>query len=98
MLQWSGSDGTSGVASCSQQLTYSAPDAASTSQTGSCTDNAGNSSNASLTLHYDSTPPTIAVNQARPADHDGWYNRQVSISWSGTDATSGIDSCSATLT
>ena len=98
MLQWSGSDATSGVASCSQQLTYGGPDAASTSQTGSCTDNAGNSSNASLTLHYDSAPPTVAVNPARPADHDGWYSRPVSISWSGTDATSGIDSCSATLT
>ena len=97
MLQWSGSDATSGIASCSQR-TYSGPDAASTSQTSSCTDNAGNSSNASLTLHYDSTPPTVAVTPARPADHDGWYNRPVSISWSGTDATSGIDSCSATLT
>ena len=38
------------------------------------------------------------VTAARPADHDGWYNHPVSISWSGTDATSGIDSCTAPLT
>src|SRR5262249_11273116 len=39
-----------------------------------------------------------SVTAARPADHDGWYTRPVSISWSGADATSGIASCTPALT
>ena len=97
-LQWSGTDATSGLASCTPQLTYSSPDTTGTSKSGSCTDNAGNTSAAALTVRYDSTPPLVTVTPARPADHDGWYNHPVSISWSGTDATSGIDSCTAPLT
>ena len=50
-LQWSGTDATSGIASCSPQLTYSSPDTTGTSQSGSCVDNAGNTSAAALTVH-----------------------------------------------
>lgn len=100
-IDWQGTDATSGVASCSS-LTYSGPDDGSASQSGSCTDAAGNTSGtgsgSSFGLRYDSTPPVATVTAVRPADHDGWYNHPVSISWVGTDATSGIDSCTAPLT
>ncbi len=96
-LDWHGTDATSGIASCSS-LMYAGPDGANATAQGSCTDFAGNSASLDFGLQYDGTPPTVAVNPARPADHDGWYNRPVSISWSGTDATSDIDSCTATLT
>ena len=98
-IDWHGTDPISGVASCSS-LTYTAPDDANASRSGGCTDVAGNSSGNSLSfgLRYDSTPPLATVTAARPADHDGWYTHPVSISWSGTDTTSGIDSCTAPLT
>jgi hypothetical protein len=96
-IDWHGTDAMSGVASCSS-LTYAGPDGANATEPGTCTDAAGNSSAGSFGLKYDATPPSVTVTAARPADHDGWYNHPVSISWSGTDATSGIDSCTAPLT
>jgi hypothetical protein len=96
-IDWHGTDAISGVVSCSS-LTYAGPDDANAAAPGMCTDAAGNSSGQSFGLRYDATPPAVTVTAARPADHDGWYNHPVSISWSGTDATSGIDSCTAPLT
>lgn len=96
-VDWHGNDTTSGIAACTSP-TYSAPDGANAVAHGSCTDNAGNTAASDYALQYDSTSPTVAVSAARPADHDGWYNSPVSISWSGTDATSGVASCTAPLT
>ena len=97
-IGWSGSDATSGIASCSS-ITYSGPDSASASVSGTCADNAGNTTAAkSFSFKYDDTPPTVTAAASRSPDDNGWYNQPVGISWSGTDATSGIDSCSAPLT
>ena len=96
-VDWHGTDATSGGVSCSSG-TYAGPDGANASAPGTCTDAAGNSSTSSFGLRYDGTPPSVTVTAARPPDHDGWYNHPVSIGWSGTDATSGIDSCTAPLT
>jgi hypothetical protein len=97
-IDWHGSDVTSGIASCSS-LTYTGPDDPNATPQGSCTDAAGNTSTPlAFGLQYDATPPDVTVTAARPADHDGWYNHAVSIAWSGTDATSGIGSCSAPVT
>ena len=96
-IDWSGSDAISGIASCTSR-TYGGPDDANADQVGMCTDAAGNSASRDFSLEYDATGPTVAVTPARPADHAGWYNHSVSISWSGTDATSGIDSCTPTVT
>jgi hypothetical protein len=95
-VDWHGADATSGIASCSS-LMYGGPDGANAETHGTCTDAAGNAAGLDFSLHYDSTPPTVAVSAARPADHDGWYSHPVSISWSGSDVTSGIDSCTAPL-
>jgi hypothetical protein len=63
---------------------------------GNCTDNAGKVASASLTLHYDSTPPTItAAIPSRPPDFRGWYNHPVTFAFAGTDATAGIEACSS---
>jgi hypothetical protein len=96
-IDWSGSDSTSGIASCTSR-TYGGPDDANADPVGTCTDAAGNSASRDFSLEYDATGPTVAVTPARPADQAGWYNHAVSISWSGTDATSGIDSCTPTVT
>jgi len=78
--------------------TYGGPDDANATSSGSCTDAAGNTSTAALGFQYDATGPAVTVNAARVPDHASWYNRPVGISWSGTDATSGVDSCSAPIT
>ena len=47
-------------------------------------------------IKVDADPPTgVGPNVARPPDHNGWYNHPVVVSWSGSDATSGIASCAS---
>jgi hypothetical protein len=86
----------SGIASCTPASTYFGSETTSVTVTGSCTDNAGKMAAASLTLSYDSTPPTIAgAIPSRPPDFHGWYNHPVTFVFTGTDATAGIEGCSA---
>jgi hypothetical protein len=49
-----------------------------------------------INVRRDATPPQVTgATPSRAADSGGWYNRPVSVSFSGTDPTSGIASCSA---
>lgn len=73
-LTFQGIDSTSGVASCSR-YTYSGAPNGRTLVSGTCTDNAGNSSTASFTMQYDATPPAPAQVVATPG------NRKVLIRW-----------------
>jgi hypothetical protein len=92
-VAFTGSDATSGIASCASPQ-YSGPDGASRQVSGTCTDGAGNvSAPTSVTLRYDSTPPSVTVAPTREADVGGWYNRAVSITASGSDPVSGVASC-----
>jgi hypothetical protein len=50
-----------------------------------------------VTITVDMTPPTVTGGfPARGADVNGWYNAPVGINFRGTDATSGIASCTNT--
>lgn len=90
-----GTDATSGIASCTV-VTYGGPDSGSASVSGTCRDNAGNVSAAqSLSFKYDATPPSVTPAPARGADSNGWYNHAVDVAFKGSDATSGVDSCSS---
>ena len=61
---------------------------------GSCTDNAGNTGSGGVEIPYDSTAPEVTGAQAdRPADANGWWNRAVSFQFVGSDAGSGVASC-----
>ena len=62
---------------------------------GSCSDNAGNSASDAVTFDYDATAPSASTTLDRGADHNGWYNAPVGHTTSGTDATSGIATCSS---
>jgi hypothetical protein len=57
---------------------------------------AGGSSVDSTTLSVDGTPPTTGKGQAdRRPDKAGWYTHPVGITFSGTDALSGIAACTS---
>ena len=90
-----GSDATSGIASCTS-VAYSGPDSGTATVGGVCKDKAGNTSNAAaFAVKYDSTPPAVTATAARAPDSDGWYSHPVQFAFAGTDATSGIASCTA---
>jgi large repetitive protein len=93
-VDFSGADQTSGLLSCTS-TTYSGPDAGSVSVPGTCTDRAGNvSASASVQLKYDGTDPVVTGGApVRLADVNGWYNHSVDVVFSGTDGTSGVDTC-----
>jgi hypothetical protein len=88
-----GADNTSGIAAC-PAVTYAGPDSATGSIAGRCTDRAGNLSTRAFALKYDDTAPVVAGAAPDRAPNDaGWYNRPVSLTFGGSDATSGIDAC-----
>jgi hypothetical protein len=49
----------------------------------------------SVTIRIDQTAPTVTGGTERPPDYGGWFNHPVNVSFSGSDATSGVASCSA---
>jgi hypothetical protein len=94
---FSGDGGPSGISSCTSG-TYSGPDGPAVTLSGSCTDGAGNTGSATVTIKYDSTPPTVAPAPERPPDANGWYNRPVKVGFAGQDAGAGVRECSAPVT
>jgi len=95
-IVFNGSDATSGLAGCSSP-TYAGPDTGGVSFTGTCTDNAGNTSApvTSGSIKYDATPPSVSLSLARGPDANGWYNHSVDFQASGSDNLSGIASCTS---
>jgi hypothetical protein len=93
-VSFSGTDAMSGIDSCTS-ASYSGPDTSGATLSGSCTDKAGNSASASYNVQYDASAPNVTIALARPPDANGWYNHPVAANASGSDSTSGIDSCSA---
>jgi hypothetical protein len=68
-----------------------------TGQTFTCTATSSGGTNLqSVTIMRDATAPTgVAGAFARGADANGWYNAPVDVTFSGTDATSGVASCTS---
>jgi hypothetical protein len=96
-VSFSGTDGMSGLGSCSQ-ATYSGPGDGAASVSGTCTDKAGNTGTGFFALEYDATPPVVSPTPARSPDSNGWYNRPLNVSFAGVDGTSGLASCTGTQT
>ncbi|MFL5807226.1 MAG: PxKF domain-containing protein, partial [Roseiflexaceae bacterium] len=110
-VMFSGTDTTSGIAGCTS-ASYTGPDSSSASLSGSCTDQAGNTSAtvASSSFKYDATAPTLAPSvspnpvllngsaSASPNANDGLSS--VASASCGAPTTSSIGaksvSCSAT--
>jgi hypothetical protein len=94
VVKWTYSGETSTKGCDTQELTTDTP-----GTTLSCTAAApGQEVTSTITVHIDQTPPTaVAATPARPPDLGLFYTAPLPISWSATDATSGIATC-ATLT
>jgi hypothetical protein len=87
-----GTDATSGLDSC-PATSYAGPDSADASFTGACLDKAGNRGTRLFPLRYDGTGPQVAASPSRGADANGWYNQPLAVSFAGSDAVSGLESC-----
>ena len=48
-----------------------------------------------VTIKRDATPPSVSASPDRGPDANGWYNHPVHVAFSGTDATSGVASCTS---
>jgi hypothetical protein len=56
----------------------------------------GSTSSLPVSIKRDATPPSVSgVSFARGPDSNGWYNHAVGFTVAGTDATSGIASCTS---
>jgi hypothetical protein len=83
----------SGIAACTNP-SYGGGDGAAVAVSGTCTDVAGNTSApVNFAFKYDATPPAVTPAVDRPPDAKGWYRKPLSISFTGSDATSGIAAC-----
>jgi hypothetical protein len=56
----------------------------------------GYTTTVSKTFKVDKTLPSAVPVPGRAPDANGWYNHAVTVAFSGTDGTSGIESCSST--
>ena len=92
-VDFTGTDTTSGLASCSPDASYGGPDTAAVIVSGTCHDQAGNTAPANLTVKYDASVPQITATPLRTANAAGWYNAPLSVVFSGTDPVSGVASC-----
>ncbi len=72
----------------------------SVTNTGTCTDKAGNTADSATVsgINIDKTAPTITGAPDRTANANGWYNADVTVSFTCNDALSGVDSCSGPTT
>jgi hypothetical protein len=94
-VRWSAS-GTFNTSTGCEAAVLIADDTTGTTRTCSVSGPEGTASATTPVIRIDKTPPVAsAVATARAPDHDGWYTSPVGVGWSGTDATSGIDACTA---
>jgi hypothetical protein len=85
-------DGLSGLDTCSDPSTLG--EGENQSVAGTATDLAGNSATATVSgINVDKTAPTATASASPSANGSGWNNSDVTVSFSGSDALSGIDFC-----
>ncbi len=98
-IVFTGNDAASGIATdgCTKTL-FIGPDSATSSVKGNCTDQAGNKSASvdSEIFKYDTTRPIATGNV--PPSPSGWFNTNVTVTFTGTDTLSGIDTCTDPVT
>jgi hypothetical protein len=100
-VHFTGSDATSGVASCSadQQLTA---EGAAQSSVGTCSDMAGNVSapTTASDINIDKTAPAVTASATPAPNGSGWNTTPVLVTFTGTDSLSMVapDGCDTAVT
>lgn len=82
----------SGIASCTVPQTVST-EGQNQAVIGTATDNAGNTATDPAMVSIDKTPPVISADADRPANDKGWYNDDVTVSFTCDDALAGVAGC-----
>ncbi|MFI9811645.1 OmpL47-type beta-barrel domain-containing protein [Saccharothrix variisporea] len=93
-VQFSCTDTGSGIASCGPDRTVS-DEGANQPADGTATDRAGNSATDPVRVNVDRTAPTITATPATTPNSHGWYREDVTVTYSCSDALSGVDTCPA---
>ncbi len=86
------SDSLSGVQGCPASATVST-EGANQVVNATATDRAGNSATSTVTLNIDKTPPTIMPTASSAPNTHSWNSTDVTVSYTCTDALSGVASC-----
>src|SRR5207247_2298739 len=99
-VTFTGTDALSTIDSCTAAVTLSAEGTAQTAGPGTCTDKAGNVSTpvSKTGINIDKTAPTASAAQLPLANANGWNKTDVTVTFTGTDALSTIDSCTLPVT
>src|SRR2546430_1138598 len=90
-------DVTSKVARCPDPVTVTSEGAGQVVN-GTAVDVAGNQSTASVTLNIDKTSPVVDVAVSPAPNGAGWNNGNATVTFTCTDATSGVARCPAPVT
>ncbi len=93
-------DAGSGVATCTSPVTVDI-DTAEKTVSGTCTDRAGLvSAEKKVTVRLDRVAPVVSrdVDASGTAGKDGWYTSDVDVTFTATDALSGLDGATRTVT
>jgi len=91
---FTGTDSISGIAFCTPEVLLKT-EGSSQTISGYCSDYAGLSSTASLTINIDTTAPVVSYARVPAASTDGWNNSEVTVNFTCSDALSGVASCPA---
>jgi hypothetical protein len=98
-INWFASDAGSGVASGPTPASDSqSANTSGVTKTSSATDRLGTTGNGSVTVKLDKMNPTINGNASPGPNGFGWNNTNVTVSFTCSDALSGIKSCTGPTT
>src|SRR5579871_1996207 len=86
--------GTGGIAVCPAPILVST-EGAGQQISGTAQDAAGNTATATVTLNIDKTPPAVTAAVAPAANSAGWNSAPVTVTFTCSDSSSGIDLCPA---
>jgi hypothetical protein len=94
-LSWSVSDPESIILSTNgcDTVTFTTDNAGLTRTCSATSD--GGTTMVTKPLKLDKTPPVANAGASRGSDSNGWYNHPLSVNFSGSDAMSGLESCSS---
>lgn len=102
IVEFTCTDDRSGIPEdgCPEDETLSGDGAAIFSTARTVLDAAGNESEPSnvITVNIDSTKPVVQASASPAPNLAGWNNTEVTVTFAGTDATSGIASCEEAVT